>query len=115
MLYFSSAVTYIPVHRTNHPAPRPVDPSTAFCDPNLFVAPVHHNAEGVDFSLRESVDPKPRNEALVVAFRDPLPAHDSTVVVEPLIMSEIECSESSSSSVTLLLVLPLPDMILMVQ
>ena len=36
---------------------------------------------------------------LVVAFTDCPPAHDSTVVVEPLIMSEREFSESSSSSV----------------
>ena len=84
------------VHRTSHPAARPADPSPAFRNPNLFVAPVHHNAEVVDFSLRARVDPKPRNEALVVAFTDFSPAHDSTVVVEPLIMFELECSESST-------------------
>ena len=66
---------------------------------NLSVAAVHHDAEGVDVSLRERVDLKPRHEALVVAFTDFPPANDSTVVVEPLIMSERECLESSSSSV----------------
>ena len=49
--------------------------------------------------MRERVDLKPRHEALVVAFTDCPPAHDSTVVVEPLIMSEREFLESSSSSV----------------
>ena len=49
--------------------------------------------------MRERVDVKPRHEALVVAFTDCPPAHDSTVVVEPLIMSEREFLESSSSSV----------------
>ena len=48
--------------------------------------------------MRERVDLKPRHEALVVAFTDCPPAHDSTVV-EPLIMSEREFLESSSSSV----------------
>ena len=50
-------------------------------------------------SLRERVDLKRRHEALVVPFTDCPPAHDSAVVVEPLIMSERECLESSSSSV----------------
>ena len=59
----------------------------------------HHDAEGVDVSLRERVDLKPRHEALVVAFTDCPPTHDSTVVVEPLIMSEREFLESSRSSV----------------
>ena len=68
-------------------------------DSNLSVAAVHHDAEGVDVSLRERVDLKPRHEALVVAFTDFPPAHDSTVVVEPLIMSEREFLESSSPSV----------------
>ena len=49
--------------------------------------------------MRERVDVKPRHEALVVAFTDSPPAHDSTVVVEPLIMSERELLESSSPSV----------------
>ena len=49
--------------------------------------------------MRERVDLKPRHEALVVAFTDCPPAHDSTVVVEPLIMSEREFLESSSPSV----------------
>ena len=60
------------------------------CDPNLSVAAVHHDAEGIDVSLRERVDLKPRHEALVVAFTDCPPAHDSSVVVEPRIMSELE-------------------------
>ena len=67
---------------------------------------------------RERVDLKPRHEALVVAFTDCPPAHDSTVVVEPLIMSEREFLESSSSSVfeKLLLLAPsLLGMLLMVQ
>ena len=49
--------------------------------------------------MRERVDLKPRHEALVVAFTDCPPTHDSTVVVEPFIMSEREFLESSSSSV----------------
>ena len=49
--------------------------------------------------MRERVDLKPRHEAIVVAFTDSSPAHDSTVVVEPLIMSEREFLESSSPSV----------------
>ena len=40
-----------------------------------------------------------RHEALVVAITDCPPARDSTVVVEPLIVSELEFLESSSSSV----------------
>ena len=48
---------------------------------------------------RERVDLKPRHEALVVAFTDCPPAHDSTVVVELLIMSGREFLESSRSSV----------------
>ena len=41
----------------------------------------------------------PLYEAYVVAFADCPPAHDFTVVVvEPLIMSELECFEPSSSS-----------------
>ena len=65
----------------------------------MSVAAVHHDAEGVDVSLRERVDLKPIHEVLVVAFTDCPPAHDSTVVVEPLLMSERECLESSRSSV----------------
>ena len=96
---FLLLVTIPAVHRTSHPASRPADPSTASSDPNLSVAAVHHDAEGVDVSLRERVDLKPRHEALVVAFTDCPPTHDSTVVVEPLIMSEREFLESSRSSV----------------
>ena len=96
---FPSTGNSIPaVHRT-HPASRPADPSTASSDPNLSVVAVHHDAEGVDVSLRERVDIKPRPEALVVAFTDCPLAHDYTVVVEPLIMSEREFLESSRSSV----------------
>ena len=58
------------VHRTSYPASRPADPSTASSDPNLSVAAVHHDAEGVDVSLRERVDLNPRHEALVAAFTD---------------------------------------------
>ena len=87
------------LHPTSHPASHPADPSTASSDPNLSVAAVHHDAEGVDVSLRERVDLNPRHEALVAAFTDCPPAQDSTVVVEPLIMSEREFLESSSSSV----------------
>ena len=65
----------------------------------MSIAAVHHDVEGVDVSLRERVGLEPRHEALVVAFTDCPPAHDSTVVVEPLIMSELECLECSSSSV----------------
>ena len=65
----------------------------------MSVATVHYDAEGVDVSLRERVDLKPRHEALVVAFTDCPPVHDSTVVVGPLIMSEREFLESSGSSV----------------
>ena len=86
------------VHRSSHPASRPADPSTAFSDPNLSVAAVYHDAEGLDDRLRERVDLK-RHEVLVVAFTDCPPVHDSTDVVEPLIMSEREFLESSSSSV----------------
>ena len=54
---FSSTGNSIPaVHRTSHPTSRPADPSTASSDPNLSVATVHHDAEGVDVSLRERVD-----------------------------------------------------------
>ena len=67
----------------------------------MSVAAVPHDAEGLDVSLRERVDLKPRHEALVVAFTDCPPAHDSTVVVEPLIMSEREFLESNRSSVIL--------------
>ena len=88
VLSFPSTGNSIPVvHRTSHPASRPADQSTASSDPNLSVAAVH-DAEGVDVSLRERVDLKPRHEALVVAFTDCPPTHDSTVVVEPFIMSE---------------------------
>ena len=65
----------------------------------MSVAAVYCDAEGVDVSLRKRVDLKPRHEALVVAFTDGPPAHDSIVVGEPLIMSELEVLESSSSSV----------------
>ena len=76
---FPSAGKSIPaVHRTSHPASRPADPSTASNDPNLCVAAVYHDAEGVDVRLRERVDLKPRYEALVVAFTDRPPAQDST-------------------------------------
>ena len=116
---FPSTGNSIPaVHRTSHPASRPVDPATASSDPNLSVTAVHHDAEGVDVSLSERVDLKPRHEALVVAFTDCPPAHDSTVVVEPLIMSEREfwspvarqCSRQSLS-----LALSLLGMLRMVQ
>ena len=97
---FSSTGNSIPVvHRTSYPAFRPADPSTASSDPNLSVAAVHHDAEGVDVSLRERVDLKRRHEALVVAFTDCPPAHDYTVVVERLITSELEVLGCSSSSV----------------
>ena len=100
VMSFPSTGDFIPaVHRTSFPASRPADPSTVASDSNLSVAAVHHDAEGVDVRLRERVHLKPRHEALVVAFTDCLPAHDSTVVVEPLIMSELEFLESSSSSV----------------
>ena len=100
VMSFPSTGDSIPaVHRTSYPASRPADPSTVFCDSNVSVAAVHHDAEGVVVRLRERVDLKPRHEALVVAFTDCLPAHDFTVVVEPLIMSELNCLESSSSSV----------------
>ena len=99
VMYFPSTGDSIPtVHRTSYPASRPADPSTVSSDSNLSVTAVHHDAEGVDVRLRERVDLKSRHEALVVAFTDCLPAHDSTVVVEPLIMSELEFLESSSSS-----------------
>ena len=87
------------VHRTGHPASRPADPSTDSSDANLSVAAVHHDAEGVDISLRERFDLKPRHEALVVALTNCPPAHDSTVVVEPVKMYERECLESRTSSV----------------
>ena len=65
VLSFSSTGNSIPaVHRISHPASRPADPSTASSDPNLSVAAVHHDAEGVDVSLRERVDLKPRHESL---------------------------------------------------
>ena len=97
---FPSTGDSIPaVHRISYPAYRPANPSTVSSDHNLSVAAVHHNAEGVDVRLRERVDLEPRHEALVVAFTDCPPAHDSTVVVEPLIMSELEFLESCSSSV----------------
>ena len=100
ILCFPSAGDSIPVvHRTSHPTSRPADPSTASSDPNVSVAAVHHDAEGVDVSLRERVDLKPRHKALVVAFTDCPPAHDFTVGVEPLIMSALYFLESSSSSV----------------
>ena len=56
------------VHRTSHPASRPVDPSTASSDSNLSAAAVHHDAEEVDVSLRERIDLKSRHEAVVVAY-----------------------------------------------
>ena len=88
---FPSTGNSIPaVHRTSRPASRSADPSTGSSDPNLSVAAV---------SLRERVDLKRRHEALVVPFTDCPPAHDSAVVVEPLIMSEREFLESSRSSV----------------
>ena len=49
--------------------------------------------------MRERVDLKPRHEALVVAFTDCPPVQDSTVVVDPRIMSELEFLVSGSSSV----------------
>ena len=97
---FSSTGDSIPaVHRSSYPASPPADPSTPPSDHNLSVASVHHDAEGVDVMLRERVDLKPRHEALIVAFTDCPPTHDCTVVVEPLPMVELECSESSRSSV----------------
>ena len=48
--------------------------------------------------MRERVDLNPRHEALVVAFTDCPPVKDSTVVVEPPIMSEFEFIESRISS-----------------
>ena len=100
VMSFPSTGDSIPaVHRTSYPASRPADPSTVSSDSILSVAAVHHDAEGVDVRLRERVDLKPRHEALVVAFSGCLTAHDSTVVVEPLIMSELAFLESSSSSV----------------
>ena len=99
-MYFPPTGDSLPaVYRTSYPAFRPADPSTVSSDSNLSVAAVHHDAEGVDVWLRERVDLKPRHEALVVAITDCLTAHDSTVVVEPLIMSELEFVESIGSSV----------------
>ena len=98
-VFFPSTGDSIPaVNRTSYPACRPADPSTVYSDSNLSVAAVHHDAEDFDVRLREGVDLKPRHEALGVAFTDRPPAHDS-VVVEPLIMSELEVVESSCSSV----------------
>ena len=96
---FFLLVTIPAVHRTSHPASRPADPSITSSDLNLSVAAVHHDAEEVDVSLRERIDLKSRHEAVVVAYTDCSPAHDSTVAVEPLIMSEREFLESRSSSV----------------
>ena len=57
VLSFPSTANSIPaVHRTSHPAARPADPFTASSDPNLSVAAVHHDAEGVDVSLRERIE-----------------------------------------------------------
>ena len=96
-MYFPSNGDSIPaVHRARYPASRPADPPTASSDHNLSVAVVH-DAEGVDVRLRERVDRKHRHEAYVVAFADCPPAHAFTVEVEPLIMSELECLEPSSS------------------
>ena len=53
---FLPLVTISAVNRNNHPASRPADPSTASSDPNLSVAAVHPDAEGVHVSLRERVD-----------------------------------------------------------
>ena len=99
MCYPSTGDSIPAVHRTSYPASRPADPSTVSSDSHLSVAAAHHDAEGVDVRLRERVYLKPRHEALAVVFTDGPPAHDSTVVVEPLIMSELEFLESSSSSV----------------
>ena len=99
---FPSTGDSIPaVHRTSFTVSCPTDPSTVSNDPNLSVASVHHDAEVVDVRLRERVDLKPRHEAFVVAFTDCPPAQDSNAVllVEPLIMSGLECLESSCSSV----------------
>ena len=86
VLSFPSTGNSMPaVHRTSHHVSHPADLSTASSDPNLSVVAVHHDAEGVDVSLRERVDLKRRHEALVVAFTDCPPAHDYTVVVERLI------------------------------
>ena len=52
------------VHRTSHPASRPADASAASSDPNVSVATVHHDAEGVDVSWSERVDLKPRQRRL---------------------------------------------------
>ena len=65
----------------------------------MSVAAVHYDADGVDVSWRKRVDLKPRHEAVVVDYADCPPSHDSTVVVEPLIMSELGFLECSSSSV----------------
>ena len=97
---FPSTGDSIPaVHRTSNPASRSADPSAVSSDHNLSVAVVHHDAEGVDVRLHELVDFKPRQEALVAAFTDYPPVYGSSVVVEPLIMSELERFESNSSSV----------------
>ena len=106
------------VHRTSHPACRPSDPPTASNDFNVSVTAVHHDAENVYVSLRQRVDLKHRYEGVVVAFTGCPLAHDSTVVVEPLIMPERQVLESSSSSVfrkILSLALSLLGMLPMVQ
>ena len=57
VLSFPSTGNSIPaILRTSHPASSPADPSTASSDPNLSVAAVHPDAEGVHVSLRERVD-----------------------------------------------------------
>ena len=55
VMYFPSTGDSVPaVHRTSYPASRPA--SIVSSDPNLSVAAVHHDAEGVDVRLRGRVD-----------------------------------------------------------
>ena len=100
ILSFPSAGSSIPaIHRTSYPASRRTNPSRVSCDHTMPVAAVHHDAEGVNVSLRERVDVKPGHEALVVAFTDYLPSCDCAVVSEPRIMSELKFLQSDSPSV----------------
>ena len=58
------------------------------------VAAVHKDAEIRAVKLRDSINLRPRYAAVVTAYTDVKPSHDTEVAIEPRILSENEMCEN---------------------